>query len=91
MSLRRSTELLARLEKHALDQARLTLQALEFELARQQESLAVAERRLAGEHASASYEASAVKRELPRDRSKVELRVMGNGRCPSNLVSGRIG
>ena len=53
MSLHHSTELLARLEKHALDQARLTLQALELELARQQEALAVAERRLAGEHASA--------------------------------------
>jgi hypothetical protein len=38
-----------------------------------------------------SYEAPAVKRELPRDRSKVELRVVENGRCPSNLVSGRIG
>ncbi len=38
-----------------------------------------------------SYEAPAVKRELPRDRSKVELRVIGNGCCPSILVSGRIG
>ena len=38
-----------------------------------------------------SYEAPAVKRELPCDRSKAELRVIENGRCPSNLVSGRIG
>ena len=37
-----------------------------------------------------SYEVSAVKRELPRARSKAELRVAGDGRCPSNLVSGRI-
>src|SRR3954449_623705 len=38
-----------------------------------------------------SYEASAVKRGLPRDRSGAELLLVEDGRCPSNLVSGRIG
>src|SRR3954462_11283447 len=37
------------------------------------------------------YEASAVKRGLPRDRSGAELLLVVDGRCPSNLVSGRIG
>jgi hypothetical protein len=53
MSLRRSTELLARLEKHALDQERLALQALEHELARLNQELTAAERALRGEHAAA--------------------------------------
>src|SRR4051812_13290683 len=38
-----------------------------------------------------SYEAPSVKRGLPRDRSKAELLLVEDGRCPSNLVSGRIG
>lgn len=53
MSLRRSTELLARLEKHALDQERLALLALETELARLRQEMAAAERRIACEHATA--------------------------------------
>ncbi len=53
MSLRRSAELLTRLEKHALDQERLALQALEGELARLQQELAAAGQRLAAEHVAA--------------------------------------
>jgi hypothetical protein len=53
VSLRRATELLVRLERHALDQERLALRALESELAIRHQELAEITRTFAAEHAAA--------------------------------------
>jgi hypothetical protein len=47
---RRATELLARLERHALDEQRLALTALETELAERRAGIALVDRQLVAEH-----------------------------------------
>lgn len=51
--MRRATELLARLEKHALDEQRIALQALEATLTAQRDALAALDRDLAAQHVTA--------------------------------------
>ncbi|MFZ1429372.1 MAG: hypothetical protein WAS21_21670 [Geminicoccaceae bacterium] len=51
--MRRATELLARLEKHALDEQRIVLQTLEASLTAQRDELAALDRDLATQHVKA--------------------------------------